>query len=667
MIKIGMMIGDRYEILEKIGTGGMSDVYKAKDHKLNRAVAIKILKQEFSENENFVSKFRVEAQAAAGLMHANIVNVYDVGEERDIYYIVMELVEGITLKKYIEKKARLSVKEAISIAVQVSLGIEAAHNNHIIHRDIKPQNIMISKEGRVKVTDFGIAKAATSNTITSNVMGSVHYTSPEQARGGYSDAKSDIYSLGITLFEMLTGRVPFNGDTTVAIAIKHIQEPMPSPRDFVPEIPVSVEQIVLKCTQKSPDARYQTMLSLIEDLKRSLITPDENFVVMNGVNMDGETRMLKDRENLAKKQTGRISPVTPEPMRLNENAAREKQRDRERTGAAARPAANRQRTKSRQTPPPAREKEDVDDYNPTMERITTAIMVIVAVVIGCVVVYIVGNVLGVFPINSEGGNEGGTPAPTQEAEPTPTPTSIPEGSKAEVPDVSSGGSFSQAEATKMLEERGFQVSIERSTSSTVLKGYVISQTPTAGEKVSFGSTVTLLISDGVDASTVTVPQVLGYTQEAAQEALSAVGLKVGAVEEGYSDEYPIGQVYYQSYAPGGNVTSGTAVDLKISIGPQPRSYSCNIMVEAPTDPQYSNGEATVMLIGSDNNIYYNTTTNTFPVLINLSGIRDVSSGQVVVNYTVTLTVTTTDEFGNEVTGIQEETRSEQYNVPFTEE
>ena len=171
MVKIGMMIGDRYEVLEKIGTGGMSDVYKAKCHKLNRFVAVKVLKQEFSENANFVSKFRTEAQAAAGLMHPNIVNVYDVGEENGIYYIVMELVEGITLKKYIEKKARLSFKEAVSIAIQVSMGIEAAHNNHIIHRDIKPQNIIISKDGKVKVTDFGIAKAATSNTITSYVMG----------------------------------------------------------------------------------------------------------------------------------------------------------------------------------------------------------------------------------------------------------------------------------------------------------------------------------------------------------------------------------------------------------------------------------------------------------------------------------------------------------------
>ena len=227
MIKIGMLIADRYEILEKVGNGGMADVYKAKDHTLNRYVAVKVLKQEFSENANFVSKFRVEAQAAAGLMHPNIVNVYDVGEEKGIYYIVMELVDGITLKNYIEKRGRLGYKEAVTIAIQVSMGIDAAHRNHIIHRDIKPQNIIISKEGKVKVTDFGIAKAATSDTITTNVMGSVHYTSPEQARGGFSDEKSDVYSLGVTLFEMLTGEVPFDGETTVAIAIKHIQKEMP--------------------------------------------------------------------------------------------------------------------------------------------------------------------------------------------------------------------------------------------------------------------------------------------------------------------------------------------------------------------------------------------------------------------------------------------------------
>ena len=303
MIKIGMLIADRYEVLEKVGTGGMSDVYKAKDHRLNRMVAVKVLKQEFSENATFVSKFRAEAQAAAGLMHPNIVNVYDVGEEKASYYIIMELVNGITLKKYIEKKERLAPREAVTIAIQVSMGLAAAHRGHIIHRDIKPQNIIISKEGKVKVTDFGIAKASTSNTITSNVMGSVHYTSPEQARGGYSDEKSDVYSLGVTLFEMLTGTVPYEGDTTVAIALKHIQDPFPDPAVLVPDLPFSVRQIVLKCCEKSPDRRYQTMDELAADLRHSLNDPEGTFVKRAGEENLAETRAMtaRDREEIRRK------------------------------------------------------------------------------------------------------------------------------------------------------------------------------------------------------------------------------------------------------------------------------------------------------------------------------------------------------------------------------
>ena len=246
MLRKGMFLADRYEILEQIGTGGMSDVYKAKCHKLNRYVAIKVLKPEFSQDKTFVSKFRVEAQSAAGLTHPNIVNVYDVGDENGIHYIVMELVEGITLKKYIEKRGRLPYKEAISIAIQVANGMEAAHNHNIVHRDIKPQNIIISKDGKVKVTDFGIAKAASTATINSSAMGSVHYISPEQARGGYSDQRSDIYSFGITLYEMLTGVVPFDGDTTVAVAVQHIQDEIPAPSTVVEGIPIAIDKIVMK-------------------------------------------------------------------------------------------------------------------------------------------------------------------------------------------------------------------------------------------------------------------------------------------------------------------------------------------------------------------------------------------------------------------------------------
>ena len=296
MIRKGMFIGDRYEIVDKVGSGGMSDVYKALDHKLNRYVAVKVLKEEFSEDKNFVSKFKVEAQSAAGLTHPNIVNVYDVGEDNGIYYIVMELVEGITLKKYIEKKGKLSIKESVSIAIQVAQGIEAAHNNHIIHRDIKPQNVIISREGKVKVADFGIARAASSNTINSNAMGSVHYISPEQARGGYIDEKSDIYSLGISLYEMITGKVPFEGDSTVTIALQHINEELPSPKIDVPELPVSVEKIIEKCTQKKAEHRYLKVATLISDLKRALVTPDEDFVVIVPTVSTDATIMITDDE-----------------------------------------------------------------------------------------------------------------------------------------------------------------------------------------------------------------------------------------------------------------------------------------------------------------------------------------------------------------------------------
>ena len=305
MLRKGMFISDRYEIIDKVGSGGMSDVYKAKCHKLNRYVAIKVLKPEFSEDKNFVSKFKVEAQSAAGLAHPNIVSVFDVGEDNGLHYIVMELVEGITLKKYIEKKGRLSVKEAVSIAIQVAQGIEAAHNNHIIHRDIKPQNIIISREGKVKVTDFGIARAASANTINSNAMGSVHYISPEQARGGFIDEKSDIYSLGITLYEMITGSGPFEGDTTVTIALHHIQGEIPPAKNIVEDLPISVEKIIEKCTQKKPDRRYLKVSSLIADLKKSLITPDEDFVQMVPEQNNQSTVIISDDDvALIRRETG---------------------------------------------------------------------------------------------------------------------------------------------------------------------------------------------------------------------------------------------------------------------------------------------------------------------------------------------------------------------------
>ena len=699
MIKIGMMIVDRYEILEKIGTGGMSDVYKSKDHKLNRYVAVKVLKQEFSENANFVSKFRVEAQAAAGLMHPNIVNVYDVGEENDVYFIVMELVEGITLKKYIERKARLSVKEAISIAIQVSMGIEAAHNNHIIHRDIKPQNIIISKEGKVKVTDFGIAKAATSNTITSNVMGSVHYTSPEQARGGYSDEKSDIYSLGITMFEMLTGRVPFNGETTVAIAIKHIQEPLPSPREYVSEIPISVEQIVFKCCQKSPDRRYQTMGDLIVDLKQSLINPDEDFVKMVNPDEEASTRMITDKDMVQIKKQSVKRDSMDEALRLKKDVRRKYQEEDE-------------EEEDEEDVIGDEEEEDVEDdiddeeeeYDSKMERVTTVLAVVAALLIGCIVLFLVGKTLGILPF---GGEKEKTEESTEEESgkvemPKVVGRQIEEvkteilglglmpeiayketdeyeaglvlecnigigqmvDSKTDITlTVSAGASgvevpnvvgMSTAQGVSNLEQKGFVVNKTESYDAEVAKGDIISQSPEAGIKAPSGSAVTIRISQGAEDNKVRVPNLIGISEMDAMAAITENGLVVGSVTEiNHEDESLNGLVCYQSYSVGSYVDQGTAIDLQVSLGPKQGTYSFNGSIEAPSaaeDPEYREGlDVTVTIDTADGVQLLNTSTASFPISVNYTGIRS-ATGTVTFTYMVTTdAITDTNPETGEVT------------------
>lgn len=680
MVKIGMMIGDRYEILEKIGTGGMSDVYKAKCHKLNRFVAVKVLKQEFSENANFVSKFRVEAQAAAGLMHPNIVNVYDVGEENGIHYIVMELVEGITLKKYIEKKARLSYKEAVSIAIQVSMGIEAAHNNHIIHRDIKPQNIIISKEGKVKVTDFGIAKAATSNTITSNVMGSVHYTSPEQARGGYSDEKSDIYSLGITLFEMLTGRVPFNGETTVAIAIKHIQEELPSPKNFVPEIPASVEGIVIKCCQKSPDRRYQNMQELVSDLKQSLMSPDGDFVVQNAPDMDGGTRMLTDSE-----------------MEQIKRRAAYQDEEEYAQGEEFTHLDGEEPVEYEEPGDEYEEDGDEYDYNPRLERMTTILAVIAGIIICIIVVILAVRVFGNrgngdnpsgpyatgIPNASQGGEgyvkmpdvkgwsledarnaltarglkaevkyeESGTagegivigtdvsadadlPAGT-----TVTLTVSTGTGSVEVPKVT-GSSFADAESR--LKDLGFAVTKAEGYSNDIEKDIVIAQVPDAGISVPKGSNITVTVSQG--KGKVRVPRLIGSSEMDGTVSATEAGLEIGQVSYVYNSEYPEDQICYQSYSEGSYVDAGTKVDIKVSRGAEKITYRCNASIHAPTAeeaPDYVPGtEVTLTLVTDDGQLLLEKKTGDFPQSANYYGLKS-ASGTITMTYEVVRGGTTT--------------------------
>ncbi len=592
MLEIGTFLGDRYEILELIGSGGMADVYKAKCHKLNRFVAIKVLKPEFSSDSSFVSKFKAEAQAAAGLMHPNIVNVYDVGEERRMYYFVMELVEGITLKHYIEKKIRLTAKEAVSIAIQVSMGIEAAHNNGIIHRDIKPQNIIISKEGKVKVADFGIAKAATSNTVTSHAMGSVHYTSPEQARGGYSDAKSDIYSIGITLFEMITGHVPFDGETTVAVAIKHIQEEMPSPRVYVPDVPISVEQIIAKCCQKNPDRRYANVGQLIRDLKHSLTNPDEEFVVISEPSSEGGTKNISDAEkSKIRKQTAATPIVTPiaAPVQTpaadhnmmrdemgeyvdddfedvfgvrsakNRKAVREEPVD-------VRPRDNKgpkkKKTKNaRPAQKPAngrgsyRGRDDYydddeldDDVDPKMEKAVTILLVAAAIVITIIAIVVIGKVFGAFSGSSSSDD-------TEELTiSTSAGTTV-------VPNVVG---MTVTEASDALTKAGLTAKATYKESTEYEKDYIVSQDIEGNTEVASGTVLNLVVSSGKIVG-VAVPDVVGKSEAEAKVILESEGFAMQKqLQE--SDTVEKGNVISQNPLGATTAAKGSPVTVVISSG-----------------------------------------------------------------------------------------------------
>lgn len=602
MIREGMFLGDRYEIISQIGTGGMSDVYRAMDHKLNRYVAIKVLKKEFAQDATFVSKFVVEAQSAAGLSHPNIVNVYDVGDESGIHYIVMELVEGITLKSYIEKKGRLTFKEAVSIAIQMGNGIEAAHNNKIIHRDIKPQNIIISRDGKVKVTDFGIARAATSNTISSSVMGSVHYTSPEQARGGYVDEKSDIYSMGITLYEMVTGRVPFNADSAVTIAVMHIQEEMIPPSRFVDDLPVSVEQIILKCTQKNADKRYHNVGDLVMDLKRSLVEPDGDFVNLQSDLFDNPTAVMSEAD---------LKTIKDRYPDLNDDIDEE--------GGAEDLRDSRSSSYQSQQAYDDDEEYDEDDdreVNPKLDKAIIALGIGAGLIILLIVLYLGGSAFGFFKF-SGGGSSKSTEASAaakvemieitgksydeakkllndlglgikqvseQETDKYPKGYVISQNIKKgqavnknttiEVV-VSSGATTILVPSVVDLEE---QAAINRLSDyklkavrdykydNTTDAGIVISQSPKADEKAKEGDTINLVVSRGPENKMATVPDLYGATQPQAKAALEKEGLRLGTVTKTTSSGFAKGQVCGQQYEPGSSIKTGSTVDIYISEG-----------------------------------------------------------------------------------------------------
>ena len=501
-----VVLQGRYEIIEKIGSGGMSNVFRAKDLKLGRMVAIKVLKDEFCTDLNFVEKFKREAQAAASLLGENIVNIYDVVDEGRYHFIVMELVDGITLKEYIRIKGKLDITEGVSIAIQVARALKTAHAQHIVHRDIKPQNILITDDSKVKVADFGIARAVSEQTVNANAIGSVHYISPEQARGGRCDARSDIYSLGITMYEMFTGRVPFTGESTVAVALAHLEQAMTPPSVYNSKISPNLERIILKCTKKDPANRYQNITELLDDLENVLLNPDTPYEI------SGSTKIIKAED------TAMLSQVEP----IDDMSDDEYERG-------------------------DKEEEDDDDYydeeDEKMDKIMSVAGVVIAVIIVVLLVFFVGRFTGVF---------GGKGSDTSQSKLDSTQTKM--------PDVVG---LSEKMADKKLSDNNLQMQVKSSEySDTVEKGNVISQEPKADEVVSKYSKVSVVISLGSDAFDISKLNLVGKTKESAESLLKENGFSVDTKEEP-SDTVPKGSVI--SYTPT-KPKNGERVTITVSSG-----------------------------------------------------------------------------------------------------
>ena len=562
MLNQGTYLQDRYEILGRIGSGGMSVVYKAKCHTLDRLVAIKVLKEEFASDENFVSKFKMEAQAAARLSHPNIVNVYDVVDEGNLHYIVMELIEGITLKSYIEKKGFLENKEAIGIAIQVAQGIAAAHEQHIIHRDIKPQNMIISRDGNVKVADFGIARAVSSQTMNATAVGSVHYISPEQARGGYCNERSDIYSFGITMYEMVTGRVPFEGDNTVAVALAHLETPITPPSQLNPVVSSGLEQIILKCTQKKPDRRYSSIGDVITDLRHVMVDPD--YDIYGAVSQTDEendpyvTRPIS-REELSQIQERR-RPHTEDIV------VKEPEYD---------PAVSIQTQETEENDGDGYDKEETQpqipvhkkrsdrkkekDVSTQFERIIMVMGIFAAVLVAVVVIFVFSRLTGLFWPKS--GQDKETEVVTSETATEGINVSLAD-NQTYMPNVL-GLPKDMAEAK--LKEYNLVMSIETEDYSDNYKAdQVMRQDVAEGEVVEKWSTVGVTISKGsdkVDLSSLGLEQLSG---EDAQKLLKDKELQVTLKEEA-NDNIETGKVI--RYSPQ-QAKAGDTIELVVSTGPK---------------------------------------------------------------------------------------------------
>jgi serine/threonine-protein kinase len=569
------VLNNRYEIIEKIGGGGMAEVYKAKCRVLNRFVAIKVLRNEFVGDEEFISKFKDESQAAAKLNHNNIVNIFDTGIDGDIHYIVMEYVEGTTLKEYIKKNKPLDIKESINIASQIAEALRHAHGNKIIHRDIKPQNILLTEDKLAKVGDFGIARAISEKTITNSdkSIGSVHYFSPEQARGGYVDNRTDIYSLGVVLFEMVTGRVPFDGDTPISVALKHVNENISKPSKYNEKIPRKLEEIILKSTNKSQSLRYHNIDEMIEDLKNVFEPNSKIPVIPTEEDLEKEEALRKffesdnENNNNTKKSSFKNYKKKKESEEEVEKVSKSEKNKKIKmtilalilalaiTGTLTVLAINYIRdyliTEEFEMPNivgldvEEAEKEitdlglefEVEDrvYNPNYEEgvvITQNIKPETKVKVGFPIKVIVslGEKLVVVPdIINEHTNEG----------------------------------------TILIREAGLvEGEIVYEFSEEIPWGLIISQTPEAGDEVSEGSEISYVVSKGPEVEYALMPNLVGLSYEEAERNILAKGFNVGTVSERPNDEYEAGIVYYQNYPAGTEIEVETNIDIIVSTGPE---------------------------------------------------------------------------------------------------
>ena len=554
---VGKVIGNRYEILEKIGEGGMATVYKAKCNILKRYVAVKVLREEFTTDEEFIKRFNTEAQAAASLTHPNIVSIFDVGHEDNIYYIVMELIQGKTLKEIINEDGVLPWKWSVNIAIQVASALEMAHKNNIVHRDIKPHNIIITEDGIAKVTDFGIAKAVSNSTITAfgTTIGSVHYFSPEHARGGYTDAKSDIYSLGVVMYEMLTGRVPFDADTPVSIALKHMQEKPIEPIKLNPSIPLAVNKIIMKAMEKEPSLRYQNATEMLKDLSMALKDPEGEFV----------------KSNAEKLQYTQRVPVLGEEPKVETKKEVKK-------GKLAK----------------------YFDENPTAKKVWLTIIVILLVILiplagffGVQALLKAGlpkdvklpNFVGqtleeakttlgkekltleteeIFNDEVEAGKIISQEPPYSEGatvkENSTVKVKISKGSETTKMIKVVGMTYEEAER-QLKDEMHLNVERKEETSKTVEKDVVIKQDVEEGKEIKVGETVTLTVSIGTGLKEVAVPYVIGDTEEEAKKKLTDLTVIV-AYEEDMTKTN--GKVLKQSIEAGTTVEEKTKVTITVN-------------------------------------------------------------------------------------------------------